>query len=67
MKANRVLFLGVAILGLMACVAKADEWDQKTIFTFSCARRDSRQSAAAGNVRVQARRLRLGSKHRSSV
>ena len=35
MKANRALFLGVAILGSMACLAKGDEWDQKTIFTFS--------------------------------
>src|ERR1700683_1735064 len=35
MKANRALFLGAAILGSMACLAKADEWDQKTIFTFS--------------------------------
>ena len=35
MKANRALYLSVAILSLMACLAKADEWDQKTIFTFS--------------------------------
>src|SRR6202050_2634309 len=35
MKANRALYLSLAILGSMACLAKADEWDQKTTFTFS--------------------------------
>lgn len=35
MKTNRVLLVSLAIFGSLACVVKADEWNQKTIFTFS--------------------------------
>jgi hypothetical protein len=35
MKANLLLLAGVAVLGSLMPMAKADEWDQKTIFTFS--------------------------------
>lgn len=35
MKAQRLLMLGVAILGTMLPVAKADEWNQRTVMTFS--------------------------------
>jgi hypothetical protein len=35
MKANRILLVSVAIIGSTACLAKADEWNQKTVFTFN--------------------------------
>ena len=35
MKAQYVLLIGAAILSSLGSVAKADEWDQKTVFTFN--------------------------------
>jgi hypothetical protein len=35
MKAKLLLLAGVAVLGSLMPMAKADDWDQKTIFTFS--------------------------------
>jgi len=35
MRAKRVFSISAAMIGSMACVVKADEWDQKTIFTFN--------------------------------
>jgi hypothetical protein len=35
MKAQRLSILGIAILGGMLSVARADQWDQRTVLTFS--------------------------------
>ncbi len=35
MKAHLLLLAGVAVLGCLMPTAKADDWDQKTVFTFS--------------------------------
>src|SRR5580658_5941178 len=35
MKTKQFVFISMAILGAVTQVAKADEWDQKTVFTFS--------------------------------
>jgi hypothetical protein len=34
MKANLLLLAGLAMLGSLMPMAKADEWDQKTIFNW---------------------------------
>ena len=57
MRTTKRIAMWLCLVMLAVLVARADEWNKKTVVTFSAPDGNSRQSAAGGHVCFQAVRF----------